>query len=64
MIEYNLHHVNGIFFEIKSDGGKNLDYNVSFTDNTKGKIVYETTLKHSNRTNKFGFEYCRNLYGN
>ena len=47
MIEYNLHHVNGIFFEIKSDGGKNLDYNVSFTDNTKGNVVYETTLKPS-----------------
>jgi autotransporter strand-loop-strand O-heptosyltransferase len=47
MIEYNLHHVNGIFFEIKSDGGKNLDYYVSFTDNTSGKIVYETTLKPS-----------------
>lgn len=47
MIEYNLHHVNGIFFEIKSDGGKNLDYNVSFTDNRSGNVVYETVLKPS-----------------
>jgi autotransporter strand-loop-strand O-heptosyltransferase len=45
MIKYNLHHVNGLFFEIKSDGGKNLNYNVTFTDNSSNKIIYETSLK-------------------
>jgi autotransporter strand-loop-strand O-heptosyltransferase len=45
MIKYNLHHVNGLFFEIKSDGGKNLNYNVTFTDNSSNKVIYETTLK-------------------
>jgi autotransporter strand-loop-strand O-heptosyltransferase len=45
MIKYNLHHVNGLFFEIKSDGGKNLNYNVTFTDNSSNKVIYETFLK-------------------
>jgi autotransporter strand-loop-strand O-heptosyltransferase len=45
MIKYNLHHVNGLFFEIKSDGGKNLNYNVTFTDNSSNKVIYETSLK-------------------
>jgi autotransporter strand-loop-strand O-heptosyltransferase len=45
MIKYNLHHVNGLFFEIKSDGGKNLNYNVTFTDNSSNKVIYETCLK-------------------
>jgi autotransporter strand-loop-strand O-heptosyltransferase len=45
MIKYNLHHVDGLFFEIKSDGGKNLNYNVTFTDNSSNKVIYETSLK-------------------
>ena len=54
MITYNLHHVNGLFFEILSDEGKNREYSVSFVDNKalvdgffhpQHKILYETKLK-------------------
>lgn len=54
MITYNLHHVNGLFFEILSDEGKNREYSVSFVDNKalvdglfhpQHKTIYETKLK-------------------
>ena len=54
MITYNLHHVNGLFFEILSDEGKNREYSVSFVDRQtkvdgffqpQQKILYETKLK-------------------
>jgi autotransporter strand-loop-strand O-heptosyltransferase len=54
MITYNLHHVNGLFFEILSDEGKNREYSISFVENKalvnglfhpNHKILYETKLK-------------------
>ena len=32
MITYKLHHVQGIFFELLDDEGKNKEYEVSFVD--------------------------------
>lgn len=43
MITYNINHVDGLFFEILSDGGKNKEYTVVFSDD-KGE-VYKTILK-------------------
>lgn len=45
MIEYNLYHVNGLFFEIKGDEGKNREYDVSFIERETNKTIYETKLK-------------------
>ena len=54
MITYNLHHVNGLFFEILSDEGKEREYSVSFVDRKaivegflqpQHKTIYETKLK-------------------
>ena len=54
MINYNVHHVNGLFFELLDDGGKNREYDIQFVDR-KGKVegmltdqhvtIYETKLK-------------------
>lgn len=46
MITYNIHHVNGLFFELTGDEGKNREYTVSFVD--KNKTIYETKLKPGN----------------
>ena len=47
MITYNLNHVNGLFFELLTDEGKNREYDVSFID--KSKVVehpiYESKMK-------------------
>jgi autotransporter strand-loop-strand O-heptosyltransferase len=45
MMEYNLHHVNGLFFEIKGDEGKNREYEVSFVEKETNKTIYETKMK-------------------
>jgi autotransporter strand-loop-strand O-heptosyltransferase len=46
MITYRLHHVNGLFFELLDDEGKNREYDVSFVDREKPeKPIYETKLK-------------------
>jgi autotransporter strand-loop-strand O-heptosyltransferase len=45
MISYNINHINGLFFELTSDEGKNREYNVSFVDRKDGKIVYEVNMK-------------------
>lgn len=37
MITYNIHHVNGLYFELISDEGKNREYDVTFVDR-KGKV--------------------------
>ena len=54
MITYNLNHVDGLFFELLEDGGKNREYDIQFVDR-KGKVkgmltdqhvtIYETKLK-------------------
>ena len=45
MINYNVHHVNGLFFELLDDGGKNREYDIQFVDRKDNKIIYETKLK-------------------
>lgn len=45
MISYNINHINGLFFELISDEGKNREYNVSFVDRKDGKVVYEVDMK-------------------
>lgn len=44
-IEYNFHHVNGLYFEITSDGGHNDTYDVKFIDRKDNSIVYESEMK-------------------
>lgn len=54
MINYKLHHVNGLFFELSSDDGKNREYDVSFVDRKaevpgfylpQHKSIYDVKLK-------------------
>jgi autotransporter strand-loop-strand O-heptosyltransferase len=45
MITYNLHHVNGLYFEITGDEGKNRAYRCEFIDNADKSKIYETELK-------------------
>ena len=54
MITYKLNHVDGLYFELTGDEGKNREYDVSFVDR-KGKVegmltdqqvtIYETKMK-------------------
>jgi autotransporter strand-loop-strand O-heptosyltransferase len=44
MIEYKLTHVQGLYFEIINDGGKNRKYDVSFIDKKDNITIYETKL--------------------
>jgi autotransporter strand-loop-strand O-heptosyltransferase len=44
MIEYKLTHVQGLYFEIVGDGGKNRQYDVVFIDKKDNTIIYETKL--------------------
>ena len=34
MITYNIHHVDGLYFELTGDEGKNREYDVTFIDKT------------------------------
>jgi autotransporter strand-loop-strand O-heptosyltransferase len=45
MINYKLHHVNGLFFELLSDEGKNREYDVTFVDRKDNKTIYNIKLK-------------------
>jgi hypothetical protein len=45
MINYKLHHVNGLFFELLSDDGKNREYDVTFVDRKDNKTIYNIKLK-------------------
>lgn len=44
-IEFNFHHVNGLYFEITSDGGHNDTYDVKFIDRQYTSLVYENEMK-------------------
>ena len=44
-MEYNITHVDGLRFELLSDGGQNNEYDVLFYDYTKAEIVYQTKMK-------------------
>ena len=45
MITYNIHHVNGLYFEITDDEGKNREYDITFYDRKESKNIYDTKLK-------------------
>ena len=45
MIQYNIHHVNGLYFQITQDEGKDREYEVQFLDRESKKLIYETKLK-------------------
>jgi len=45
MIIYKIHHVDGLYFEIIEDEGKNREYDVMFYDNTSMSVVYDVKLK-------------------
>ena len=48
MITYKLNHVDGLYFELTEDEGKNREYDVTFLDNTSNSIVYEAKIKPGN----------------
>ena len=54
MLTYDIHHVNGLYFNLKDDGGKNREYDVIVTDRRSGEKLYETKLKPGGwvRTNR------------
>ena len=46
MIQYKFYHVDGCYFEITDDGGKEREFDVEFVENTpERKILYVTKLK-------------------
>jgi len=47
MITYKLLHINGLYFELLDDGGKDREYDVVFVDTTtsKSEIIYEVKMK-------------------
>jgi len=45
MISYNIHHVNGLYFEILGDENKNREYDITFLDKSESRTLYETKLK-------------------
>jgi autotransporter strand-loop-strand O-heptosyltransferase len=45
MITYNIHHVDGLYFQLLDDKGKNREYDVVFVDRDSKSEIYETNLK-------------------
>ena len=45
MITYNIHHVDGLYFQLLDDEGKNREYDVIFVDRDSKSEIYETKLK-------------------
>jgi autotransporter strand-loop-strand O-heptosyltransferase len=45
MITYNIHHVDGLYFQLLDDEGKNREYDVQFVDRDSKSEIYETKLK-------------------
>jgi autotransporter strand-loop-strand O-heptosyltransferase len=45
MITYNIHHVDGLYFQLLDDKGKNREYDVVFVDRDSKSEIYETKLK-------------------
>ena len=54
MLTYDIHHVNGLYFQLKSDGEKNREYEVSVIDRKSQEKIFETKLKPGGwlRTNR------------
>jgi len=45
MLTYDIHHVNGLYFQLKSDGGKEREYEVIVTDRTTKESLFKTKMK-------------------
>lgn len=45
MLNYDIHHVNGLYFSIKSDGGKDRNYDVNVVDRANGDTIFTSQLK-------------------
>lgn len=45
MLSYDIHHVNGLYFQIKDDGGRQRSYDVAVIDGPDGDVLYRTSLK-------------------
>ena len=45
MITYNLHHVDGLYFQLIADEGKNREYDVTFVDRDSKTTIYESKMK-------------------
>ena len=45
MISYILHHVNGLYFQITDDEGKDREYDVSVVDKANNQSIFECKLK-------------------
>ena len=45
MLTYDIHHVNGLFFQITGDGEKNREYEVSVLDRKSKETLYKAKLK-------------------
>ena len=54
MITYKIHHVNGLYFQLTGDNGKNREYDITFLDRSNNEILFETKLKinHWSRLNR------------
>ena len=44
-IKFNIHHVNGLYFEIITDESHNDTYEVSFMDNDTNEVIYTSYMK-------------------
>jgi len=44
MLTYNLHHVNGLYFQLTGDGGKNRDYEITILDRKSKETLYKTII--------------------
>lgn len=54
MLTYDIHHVNGLYFHLKGDGGKDRQYEVTVLDRKTNEKIFETRLKPGGwlRTNR------------
>jgi autotransporter strand-loop-strand O-heptosyltransferase len=44
MIQYIIHHVNGLYFQITSDDGKNREYDIKVLDRSSKEIIYQAKI--------------------
>jgi len=44
MIEYNINHIKGLYFEITGDGGKNRNYDVTIIDRKSKETLYTASI--------------------
>jgi autotransporter strand-loop-strand O-heptosyltransferase len=60
MIQYKISHVNGLYFELLDDGGKNREYDVTVIDKRFNVGIYETKIKPKSWI-KLNRKYLSNL---